>query len=539
MLKLSSAAGTILSFALVLAGCGSDQFDRDGRDATLSVLTPRAPAPAEVVRSSKVAFSGRSSAASGGRVTVTAIDGQNRTHTCTTTIRSDQTWSCTQQLGDGGYTWTAQIATPGFSSAGIDFAVRTHGLAAPTIDQTPSPTRVSSPILTGTSSVVSEDEDDDEDDIVSLSVIENGKVICTIRSVTYDQWACPLSTKLPEGSHLLTAVIKKEGSTSATSNPDLFVVKTSIGAPTMDQVPTPSNVSQPVLSGHGEPGAVLSVTDAGTLLCAATVSAGGSWTCTPATLTDGTHTASATQQDDAGNVSGAVTVTFVIDTRPVGAPTLNALKSPTAEPRVTFSGTGEQGDQVSVVDTFLHTHCSGRVDNTARWSCSPADPLDDGDYVLTAFQANSVGTKSGPSAPQLLSVRTLNAPLFNAPRSPTREPTPLLTGTLDGAAARSALSVIVLDGERQVCSGAVDATGGWGCHPHGEELPEEQGGPRFGPHKSRLHQILSPSPIMGFLPDSLAIDCQVRTGGILHPGRRRRRPSSTSPPRRRASTCRC
>ena len=465
MLKLSSAAGTIISLSLVLAGCGSDQWNRDGRDAALSVLTPRAPAPAEVVRSSKVFFSGRSSAASGGRVTVTAIDGQNRTHTCATTIRSDQTWSCTQQLADGGYTWTAQIATPGFSSAGIDFVVRTRGLAAPTSDQTPSPTRDSLPILTGTSSVVSEDEDNDEDDIVSLFVSENGKVICTIRSVTYDQWACPLSTKLADGAHLLTAVIKKDGSTSAMSNPDRFVVKTSIGAPTMDQVPTPSNVTQPVLSGHGEPGAVLSVTDAGTLLCAATVSAGGSWTCTPATLKDGTHTASATQQDAAGNVSRAVTVTFVIDTRPVGAPTLDALKSPTAEPRVTFSGTGEEGDQVSVVDTFLHTHCSGRVDNTARWSCSPADPLDDGDYVLAAFQVNPVGNKSGPSAPQLLSVRTLNAPLFTAPRSPTREPTPLLTGTLDGAAARSALSVAVLDGERQVCSGAVDPTGGWSCHP--------------------------------------------------------------------------
>src|SRR5256714_10883230 len=185
MLKLSSAAGTILSFALVLAGCGSDQFDRDGRGASLWVLSPRAWAPAEVVRSSKVAFSGRSSAASGGRVTVTAIDGQNRTHTCTTTIRSDQTWSCTQQLGDGGYTWTAQIATPGFSSARIDFAGRTHGLAAPTTDPTPSPRPVSSPILTGTSSVGSEAEADDADGIRPLSVNENGKAICTIRSVTY------------------------------------------------------------------------------------------------------------------------------------------------------------------------------------------------------------------------------------------------------------------------------------------------------------------------------------------------------------------
>src|SRR5438309_9381853 len=119
MLKLSSAAGTIISLSLVLAGCGSDQWNRDGREAALSVLTPRAPAPAEVVRSSKVFFSGRSSAASGGRVTVTAIDGQNRTHTCATTIRSDQTWSCTQQLAEGGYTWTDPSAYAASGPGGV------------------------------------------------------------------------------------------------------------------------------------------------------------------------------------------------------------------------------------------------------------------------------------------------------------------------------------------------------------------------------------------------------------------------------------
>src|SRR6266849_3718267 len=154
MVKLSSAARTVLPFALLLCGCGSEGWDLAARDSqALSVLTPSDPAQGRVVTSKKVVFSGRSSAASGSAVAVTATDGRLVVLTCAATVRGDQTWSCTQQLADGGYTWTARIAAAGFTSAATDFVVRTKGLAAPTIDQTPSPTRDSSPILTGTTSV--------------------------------------------------------------------------------------------------------------------------------------------------------------------------------------------------------------------------------------------------------------------------------------------------------------------------------------------------------------------------------------------------
>src|SRR5712691_10355085 len=135
------------------------------------------------------------------------------------------------------------------------------------------------------------------------------------------------------------ATVKRGDSTSPPSNPDLFVVKTSIAAPTVDAVPTPSNVARPVFSGRGEPAAAVSVKESGALVCQATVSAAGAWTCTSATLPDGTHTASVTQQDAAGNVSAAVTVIFVIDTHLPGAPTLEVPQSPTTDPRVTFTGT--------------------------------------------------------------------------------------------------------------------------------------------------------------------------------------------------------
>jgi hypothetical protein len=490
MLKLFSAAGTILPLALLLGGCGSESQDLSARDSqALSTLTQSAPAQGQVATSGKVVFSGRSSAASGSAVKVSATDARLVVHTCPATVSSDQTWSCTQRLADGGYTWTAEVAASGFASAGIDFVVRSQGLAAPTIDQTPSPTRDSSPVVTGTASVYSgdghsyqgngeggdkqqdgdkEDEDDDEDGgdhaPVSVTVSENGKALCTAANVSSRQWSCKVSVQLPDGYHVLVATLKRGNSTSPQSNPDRFLVKSSIAAPTMDQVPTPSKVTQPTFSGHGEPGATVTVRESGTVLCQATASAGGSWNCTSPPLGNGTHAPSATQQDSAGNVSGSVTVTFVIDTHLPGAPTLDAPESPTADPRVTFTGTGDAGDDVFVVTVFDHTLCSGRVDSARKWSCSPANPLEDGDYLMNAFQVTPAGSRSGPSAPQMLSVRTLSTPLFDVLRSPTREAKPPFTGTIP-TMSLSAQSVSVLNGQTPVCSGAVASTGHWECRP--------------------------------------------------------------------------
>src|SRR2546428_3022396 len=96
-LKLSFAARTVIPFALALSGCGADQSDLSDRDSpSLSVLTPNLPGQAQVVCSRKVAFSGRSSAASGSRVTVISTDGRLTARTCTATVGTDQTWSCTQ-----------------------------------------------------------------------------------------------------------------------------------------------------------------------------------------------------------------------------------------------------------------------------------------------------------------------------------------------------------------------------------------------------------------------------------------------------------
>src|SRR5207302_8070008 len=192
-----------------------------------------------------------------------------------------------------------------------------------------------SPTLTGTSSGVTDDDEDedddhDDDDVVSVTVRdERGTVLCTAKNVSSGHWSCRVSTKLADGTHVFTATASRDGSTSPVSNPDVVVVKTSIAAPTIDQIQSPSAVNHPVFSGTGEAGAVVSVSGTGlaaelravvslaatsAAVCQASVSSTGKWTCTAPSFADGTHTVSAVQQDSLGNVSAPASMTFTIDT---------------------------------------------------------------------------------------------------------------------------------------------------------------------------------------------------------------------------------
>ena len=463
---------TSAAFVALCGACGSDlrapvnpgslehSSSSPSRDAVAA--SPASPAQGEVATSRHVTFSGRSSASVGSKILVTALDAQMTRHTCPpATVGRDQTWSCRQQLTDGGYTWTAQVESGGPPSTPIDFIVFTHGFPAPLIDHTPSPTNDAAPILTGTVSAQLTGGG------FYLEVSENGVVLCTLDPVTSTNWSCPLTHPLADGPHLLTADVDCgaacDSGTSPDSNPNPFVVKTRVATPTVDPIPSPTTLNRPAFSGTGEPSALVTVVDsvaAGTL-CQATVAAGGRWSCTVSQpLGDGRHSLLVTEQDQAGNKSGAATISFVIDTHLPDAPTLDAPRTPTSDARVGFHGAGEPGDRVSVIDAYSRLLCSAIVDGSGAWKCAPALPLEDGDYLLQAFQVTAAGSRSGPSAARPLSVRTLTAPLFDVPPSPTRDQFPPLSGNGQPGAL-----VSVLLGETPVCSTTAGADGRWSCRP--------------------------------------------------------------------------
>src|SRR2546423_4822758 len=125
-LRLYFVATPLFAAALLSGGCGSSQeFSPTARDSrALSAAAPSSPAQGQVVKSRKVTFAGRSSSAAGTSIAVTATDGHLATHSCTANVAPDQTWSCNQQLDDGGYTWAAAAGVA--PSAVIDFVVRTR-----------------------------------------------------------------------------------------------------------------------------------------------------------------------------------------------------------------------------------------------------------------------------------------------------------------------------------------------------------------------------------------------------------------------------
>ena len=447
-------------FVCLAAACGGPLTTPGGtfsaRDREAVAATADSPGQAEIVCNTKVTFFGRSGAAVGATVTAATFDSRMVRRTCAAKVASDRTWSCTQTLADGGYTWTAQVGSDGPLSSQVDFIVNNRGYAAPTIDHTPSPTNDPRPVLTGTVS----------SELVNhgfhLEVTENGKTICILDPVKSTNWSCPLTTPLADGPHLLTTDVDFKNGDEATpwGNPNAFVVKTSIGKPTLTPIPTPTSTNLILFSGTGEPGAVVTVSGSATAtLCQSTATAGGRWGCmADAPLADGAHAISVAQQDAAGNVSGPVTASFVIDTHVPAAPVLDAPPSPSAVSNVTFTGTGEAGAHVSVLDSYSRLLCSATVAAAGAWSCSSG--VADGDYLLTAVQVTAVGRPSGPSASVPLSVRTLIAPLFDALASPTRDASPLLTGH-----AQTGAVVSVYLGEAVLCAGAADAGGRWSCLP--------------------------------------------------------------------------
>lgn len=419
-LRLYFVATFLFAAALLSGGCGSSQeWGAAARDSrALSAVAPTSPAQGQVVKSRKVTFSGRSNSSAGTTIAVTAIDGLLATHACSATVARDQTWSCNQQLDDGGYTWTA--AAGDVTSAGIDFVVRTRGLAAPTIDQTPSPSKDATPLLAGTSSEVTDGEEDDDgdrdgDDIVALTVRdESGAVVCTVMNLSNGRWSCRVPTKLSDGTHVFTATVARDGSTSPVSNPDVVVVKTSIAAPTIDQIQSPTAVNHPVFTGTGVPGAVVAVSGTGATVCQASVNASGKWTCTAPALADGTHTVSAVQQDALGNVSAPVSMTFTIDTSVAPPPTTNAPPPPVIDSpangaevedlRPTISGSTSSGTTVQVtIDGVTYT---AQIAPGSRWTVVPSSALPIGSHDISATAVDSGHNASAPARSSFVTVDT-------------------------------------------------------------------------------------------------------------------------------------
>lgn len=200
-------------------------------------------------------------------------------------------------------------------------------------------TNVNTPTLTGTAGANA---------TIKLYDTDGTTLLGTTTADGSGNWSIT-SSSLSDGSHTLK-VTQTDGSnnTSALSGGRTVTIDTSVAAPTGLAVASGSdsgtlgdgisNAGTPVITGHAEANATVSLydTDGTTVLGTATADGSGNWSITSSTLAEGSHTLTAKQTDVAGNVSTASSgFTYIHDTvGPVGM----ALSSTTVNQSVATNG---------------------------------------------------------------------------------------------------------------------------------------------------------------------------------------------------------
>ncbi|MDR0283554.1 MAG: Ig-like domain-containing protein, partial [Propionibacteriaceae bacterium] len=297
-----------------------------------------------------------------------------------------------------------------------------------------------------------------------------GHGLCTATVGATGAWSCtvPAGQALTEGpAELVVTQTDKAGNVSGPATDDLTVDLTAPAAPTvtgpLSGVAT--NDPTPTVTGTGEPGAAVTVADkAGNVLCAATVAADGSWSCTVGRpLPDGTDELTVAQTDAAGNESGPTVVKPVVDTAAPAVPTVTGPTTgeeiDTLEP--TVAGKGEPGAAVTVTDKAGNVLCTTTVAADGSWSCTVGRPLPNGTDELDVRQTDAAGNTSGPAVVDpVVDTVAPAAPVVVSPQDgPTKDSAPTITGQGEPAA-----TVTVADGHGNVlCQATVAADGSWSC----------------------------------------------------------------------------
>ena len=163
-----------------------------------------------------------------------------------------------------------------------------------------------------------------------------------------------------------------------------------------------------LLSGTSEAGSAVKVYAGTTLIGAAVAGAGGSWSLTTGVLADGAYNVVATATDGAGNVSASsAPLAFKVDATAPVAPTGSASMAPGGNQPV-FSGRGEAGTSLTLVDGANTVLGQGVVDGAGNWRIAPG-PLADGGYAVTAISVDAAGNSARAASPISVTISsTLN-----------------------------------------------------------------------------------------------------------------------------------
>lgn len=325
------------------------------------------------------------------------------------------------------------------------------------------------PLLKGTGDVGS-----------TITIYDGATPIGTTTVIAGGTWSFQVTQPLSEGAHALSAVASDAaGNTSAAGNfaltidttppaaPVILSAQGLVGSTTVTLVDGGSTKSTaPTISGTGEAGARIIISDNGTVIGNTTVQPNGTWTFVPSPpLTDNAqHHFTATATDVAGNISiPSADFTLTVDNLPPSQPLPPTITDDvlpvvgvvtngnTNDTTPTFSGTGANpGDTISVyLDGNAAPLGTALVAADGTWSFTPDTAINPDSYQITITATDAAGNVSLPSLPITLNIDitppgnpTILAANDNvgtiqgdlAPNAITDDNTPTIRGTGDNGA---------------------------------------------------------------------------------------------------------
>ena len=436
-------------------------------DTGAPTLTLTEPADGATTNDPTPALSGTAGTAAGDGQTITVRIYAGTTVTGTpvqaiTTIRSGGTWdAAAATLADG--TYTAQASQSDAAGNTGTSAAHTFNLdgGAPAVTLTDpadgSSTNDSTPGLAGGAGTASGDGQTITVRIYAGTAATGTPVETIATSRSGAAWTATAAA-LADGTYTAEASQSDDAGNTGTSVAHTFSVDTAAPAVTLTDPAdgATTNDTTPALSGAAGAtagdGSIVTVrvyagsTATGTPVeTLSTDRTGATWTATAATLSDGTYTARATQNDAAGNTGTSAAHTFTIDTFvPDTTPPSVTLISPAdgssstdRTPALSGAAGTDAGDNDAItVRIYAGTTIAGTpvqtltTDRTGATWTATATALADGTYTARASQSDAAGN-TGASAAHTFSVDTA-APAVTltdpAQGATTGDATPALAG---------------------------------------------------------------------------------------------------------------
>ncbi|KAA5946483.1 hypothetical protein F1543_06580 [Enterobacter cloacae] len=251
-----------------------------------------------------------------------------------------------------------------------------------------------------------------------VSILDNGKVIGTVKADSSGKWSFTPDTALADGLHTFTVTATDAAGNARTSGTFPIVIDTAAPSPA-ENIVINDNVGDkqgpvgpgdttddqsPTLSGEAEPGSVVDIYDNDEKIGSVIVDDEGKWSYTPdKPLAKGDHEITTTVTDPSGNTSEpSPGISFTVDPDPnqvtVGevvddqGPIVGNLKPGTVtdDARPELSGKGKPGSTVTIMDGD-DVLGSTVVDPDGNWTFTPEQDLADGDHSLTVISKDPAG----------------------------------------------------------------------------------------------------------------------------------------------------